>query len=104
MPYPAAHRPAVKKSIIDSASRPPGRLAGPIHPCGGVVVACGVRVGHRVRPGVRGDGSSIPQSFPKLKRLQEQGPPPRLFCAKSSESHENKRVEFFVSAKECASV
>jgi hypothetical protein len=31
-------------------------------------------------------------------------PHPRVFCAKSSESIEKKRVEFFVSAKECARI
>jgi len=36
---------------------------------------------------------------------EEEGyPPRRVFLQKSSESLENKRVEFFVSAKECKRV
>jgi hypothetical protein len=31
-------------------------------------------------------------------------PPPRVFWAKSAESLENKRVEFFVGAKECGRI
>jgi hypothetical protein len=31
-------------------------------------------------------------------------PHPRVFCPKSAESHENKRVELLLNAKECASV
>ena len=33
-------------------------------------------------------------------RKRERVPPPRVFFAKSSELHENKRVEILVNAKE----
>jgi len=59
---------------------------------------CGTRAFGGLKVGVLGDS-------PRRVDGREQGyPHPRVFCAKSAESLENKRVESFQSAEKCKGV